>query len=53
VRITEEGDVEVRGDFEVDDINGDTYLWCDTHQVRIHSGDTHEGVTLAEDWETL
>jgi hypothetical protein len=52
VTITPEGDVQVNtGVIEVDSIDGDTYVWCETHQVRIHSGETHEGITLNDEWE--
>ena len=52
-KITKDGDVKVTGDPEVYDIDGDTYVWCTTCQVRITSGLKHGGKKLAEDWQAI
>ena len=50
--ITPEGDVAPEGGLEIHEV-GETYVWCDTHQVIIHAGTTHEGHTLNDEWESV
>jgi hypothetical protein len=52
-RINPDGNVEVIGGLDIHKIRGDSYVWCDTHQVVISSGSTHEGMALADYWETV
>lgn len=50
-QIKSDGNVEVTGDGEVDRIDGDTFVWCDTCKERVYAGDSEHG--LAEYWEVL
>lgn len=47
--ITPEGNVQVTGDLEVIDIDGDTRVYCDTCDVQVYAG---EG-GLSVDWECV
>lgn len=50
--INKDGDVEPRGELHLHKVS-DTYVWCETHQKVIHSGEEHFGLTLNEDWQAV
>ena len=41
-----------RGDVYIHKV-GDSYVWCDTHQCIITSGQEHFGLTLSDEWEAV
>ena len=50
--ITADGNVEPRGEVYIHKV-GDSYVWCDTHQCIITSGQEHFGLTLSDEWEAV
>ena len=47
-----DGNVEPRGELYIHKV-GDSYVWCDTHQRVLTSGEEHFGLTLSDEWETV
>lgn len=51
--ITPEGNVAPRGEIMIHKV-GDTYVWCETHQVALYAGGQHMNLpALNDEWESV